>query len=376
MKIEKIRMTNFRNLQPTYDEPSEGLNVFLGNNAQGKTSFLEGIYLLARPVSFRPARDAELLQYDCRQFFVEALCQKKEGPSKLTVRFEAEKGKKEFFLNEKKTAYREANPLKVVLFTPNDLGLVQGAPAYRRRYMDFLLCQLSTEYERHFGRYQGILKKRNQLLAAHQQESSGFEAVNQMFAAEAAGILWQRLRVIQRLQEILQEIFPAIYAENFTLSMRYALSFPMPQGVGSEKDLYEGLLKQIEQGKQAEEEHRSTLYGPHKDDLNLYLNERLARKFASQGQQRSIAIAMKLAEVLVYQAIRGEYPVFLLDEVLAELDHERRKTLFTWLKTAEFQSFLTAVNLDGLEEVEGVQIRYFSKGVLQKKKTEGTGTEQ
>ncbi len=364
MKIEKMRIQNFRNLNLIYYEARPGLNVFLGNNAQGKTSFLEGIYLLSRPISFRPARDFDLLQYDCNNFLLEARCEKEEA-YKLSVKFDREKSRKEIFLNEKKITYRDGHLLKVVLFTPDDLYLVKGSPAIRRRYLDFILCQLDARYEKRFSEYQGLLKKRNLLLRSQQKNSPGFDAVNELFIQTAAFLLWKRIQLAARLDRLAQDIFARVYPSEIQLHLRYALSFPTEQGVVKPEILAEGLKKQLAAVSEREGYALKTLAGPHLDDFNIYLNGRIARNFASQGQQRSIAVALKMAEVQIYEKIKGDYPVFLLDEVLSELDRSRQQLLFDWLKNAPFQTFLTAVNLDGIHFEEGIRIARFENGRIE-----------
>lgn len=364
MKIEKIRIQNFRNLTSVYYEAQPGLNVFLGDNAQGKTSFLEAIYLLSRPVSFRPAKDQDLLQYDEQYFRVEARCCQKEEAYKLAVFYDPAKGRKDFFCNEKKSNYKDPHLLKVVLFTPDDLSLIKGTPSRRRRFLDFILCQLYPHYEKSFSEYQSLLKKRNLLLRNEQRNSPGFTAVNELFIHTAASLLWERIRLSALLEQLVREIFPCVYLAGMQAQLRYALSFPLPSEKITPQALERGLEKQLSQNTEKENRAFKTLCGPHLDDFNVYLNGRLARNFASQGQQRSLAVTLKMAEVRIYQKIKGETPVFLLDEVLSELDLTKKQQLLRWLKEAGVQSFLTALNLEGLSEGEEMHVTHFYQGQI------------
>ncbi len=365
MKIERIRIQNFRNLTSIYYEAHPTLNVFLGNNAQGKTSLLEAIYLLSRPISFRPGKDGDFLQEHCSSFMLEARCVQHDEPYKLTVRYDQEKKRKDFFRNEKKTTYKDGQRLKVVLFTPDDLYLIKGNPSRRRQFLDFILCQLSPSYEKTLSEYLTLLKRRNQLLRNAQRNSPGFQAVNTLLIQAASPILWERIRLTAFLDQCVQEIFEAIDPENSPVHLRYALSFPSHDGAIRKEDLSEGLEKQLQLLQEKEDQRLKTLAGPHLDDVNIYLNQRLARNFASQGQQRSIAVALKMAEVQVYRKIQGESPVFLLDEVLAELDLKKKQQLFDWLQQADFQSFLTAVALDGIQGTENVQMTRLKQGAIE-----------
>ena len=178
-------------------------------------------------------------------------------------------------------------------------------------------------------------------------------------------MLWQRIRLTAQLDQFLQEIFPAVAPGENSLHLRYALSFSNGEGSVKKEDLAENLMRRLKELSEKENRYGKTLSGPHLDDVNIYLNQRLARNFASQGQQRSIAVALKMAEVQVYRKVQGENPIFLLDEVLSELDLEKKRLLFQWLQKADFQSFLTAVSLDGIESMDSVKISRFHQGAIE-----------
>ena len=367
MKIEKIRIRNFRNLHQVYYEAHPGLNLFLGGNAQGKTSFLESIYMFSRPVSFRPAKDCDMLEYGGAQFFLEAVCSQGDERYKLAVQFQRSKNRKEFLCNGKKSNYKDPHRLSLVLFTPDDLYLVKGTPGRRRRFLDFMLCQLYPDYEKNFSSYQALLKKRNQLLRGQKRRSAGFDAVNSLFIQSAAAILEQRIHLSARLDYAAQEIFPKVYAPEMQFHVRYALSFPYPFVALKKEGLAREFSRRLQELAPREDHMRRTLAGPHLDDLNIYLNGRPARSFASQGQQRSAAVTLKMAEVQMYRQIRGEVPVVLLDEVFSELDQQKQQLLYSWLETADFQSFLTAVHLDGIQQQEPgkIKITRFHQGDME-----------
>ncbi|NLN49574.1 MAG: DNA replication and repair protein RecF, partial [Clostridiales bacterium] len=257
---------------------------------------------------------------------------------------------KKFSINNQKASYRHKDRLRVVLFTPDDLFLVKGSPNKRRAFLDFTLKQLSAEYYHHMDNYANILKKRNLLLKKKQTKGKPFKIINDLFIENAIILIIQRINFVNILEEIIKPIYREINQDQNQLKMRYALSFPIDHDKINMDVLQTGLHKHIGEHLSEEVYRGTTLVGPHLDDINFYQDDRLAKIFASQGQQRNIAIGLKLAELYAYKRVKDYYPVFLLDEVLSELDAGKRNMLIKHLQRAGFQSFLTAVNNEKIEE--------------------------
>lgn len=364
MKLEKIAIKNFRNIKNLYYESTEKLNFIIGKNAQGKTSFLEAIYLLSNSNTFRNAKDFDLINHEAASYSVTS-SHNYEG-RKIHTELSYNSVKKIYRINNKISNYKNNDRLRVVLFTPDDLYLIKGSPVKRRLFIDYLLRQISYEYSYNLDKYLNILKKRNILLRNNQGESKSFAIINELFIENSVKIIIQRINLINTIDQLISNIFPRINDSNLNLKIKYALSFKIDNDKINNKILYQEMYKFLEKIQGKEILKRKTLFGPHLDDINFYLDNRLAKIYASQGQQRNIAISLKLAEVYVFKKIKNFYPIFLLDEVMAELDEERKQLLFNLLSTAEFQSFLTSVSMDNIKTLDS-KISIFQNGELKKK---------
>ena len=344
MKILNIQIKDYRNLKKIEYQPSPGLNIFYGENAQGKTNILEALYYLSTGTSFRSNKEKTLISYESSSLQVQARYNHQERiiDSSITYGLDG----KVFRINRKRASYNHIDRLRIILFSPDDLYLVKGAPYKRRFFLDFLLGQISNEYLFKLDNYRKILKKRNLLLKKEEANSRSFAIINDIFMDLAAQLLISRLNLINVLDEAIQEIYPQINNDSGQLKIRYALSFPVDSGKINLDILKDSLRKQAESETEKEKKRKTTLLGPHLDDMHIYLNEQMARLFASQGQQRNIAICLKLAEIMTFRKIKGFFPVFLLDEVLAELDDSKSNKLLKHLAQSPFQSFLTSVKLE------------------------------
>lgn len=350
MKITRLAISNFRNLKKIELAPEKGMNIFIGDNAQGKTNLLEAIYVLSAGNSFRSGGDMQMINYDAARYHLKAIYSCQERVTEANLSFDSKS--KNFSLNNKKTTFSHSDRLKVVLFNPDDLFLIKGSPSKRRSFIDFILQQLSADYNYYLANYVKILKKRNLILKKEQTNNQGFAVINQLFIESAAKVIIQRINLVNIIDELAGPLFQEISGGQNQLKIRYALSFPVENDKINLNILYNSLNEQMEK-KQAEEiKRRKSLVGPHLDDINFYLDGRLARVFASQGQQRNMVICLKLAEVYAFKRVKGYYPVFLLDEVLAELDENRRKLLLDHLNQADFQSFLSSVSFNHEEDIK------------------------
>lgn len=349
MIIEKLQVRNFRNLKKIDYDPSPGLNIFLGDNAQGKTNLLESIFVLAAGSSFRNATDANLVNHEASGYIVKTnyLISDRLMEARLEYRLSQAKI---FSINNKRCSQNHKDRIRVVLFTPDDLFLIKGSPGKRRAFLDFILKQLSGEYLFNLDNYNSILKKRNLLLKKEQTTGKSFKVINDLFIENAIRLIIQRINFVNLLDEITQPIYKEINQERNQLKTRYALSFVVDSDKINTDVLYQAMQKHMDDNMHQEISRRKTLIGPHLDDINIYQDQRLARTFASQGQQRNMAISLKLAEMYAFRRVKGFYPILLLDEVLSELDEAKRKMLINHLHQAEFQTFLTSVNIDNVDK--------------------------
>ncbi|PKM78762.1 MAG: hypothetical protein CVU90_00335 [Firmicutes bacterium HGW-Firmicutes-15] len=349
MKINKLQVRNFRNLKRIEYEPSPGINVLVGDNAQGKTNLLEAIFVLSTGNSFRNAIDSNLLNYEAEGYIIKSNYIISDRCIEASLQYQIN-GYKKALINNKKSSQKHIDRLRVVLFTPDDLFLVKGSPSKRRSFLDFILKQLSNEYIFNLDNYAGILKKRNLLLKKEQTTGKAFEVINEVFIENAIRLVIQRINFVNILDDINRSVFREINGGMNDIKIRYALSFAIDSDKINVAVLQDALRKNIEKNMKSEVLRRKTLTGPHLDDLNFYQDGRLARTFSSQGQQRNLAISLKLAEMYAFKKIKGSYPLFLLDEVLAELDEKKRSLLIKHLQEADFQTFLTSVDFENNDD--------------------------
>jgi len=345
LKIRKLQVRNFRNLKKIDYSPSPGLNIFIGDNAQGKTNLLESIFILSAGSSFRKATDANLVNYEEAGYIVKGKYKIFERSIENRLEYNLN-GSKTLFINNKKCTFNHKDRLRVVLFTPDDLFLVKGSPGKRRAFLDFVLKQVSAEYFYNLDNYTNILRKRNLFLKKEQTTGNSFKIVNDLFIEKAIRVIIQRINFVNILDEISQQVFKEINQGINELKTRYALSFAIDSDKINMDVLENALRKHIEENIGDEAIRRKTLVGPHLEDINFYQDGRLARIFASQGQQRNIAISLKLAEMYAFKKIKENFPIFLLDEVLSELDEGKRMMLIKHLQEADFQTFLTSVSME------------------------------
>lgn len=342
MKCSKVFYKDYRNIEDTEVAFSDGINVLWGNNAQGKSNILEGIYLFARGKSFRGAKDRELIRFGADFARLTMLCTRDgaKHDTKIEVTIPQDGRKRITRGGARITPAEMIGSFRAVLFCPAHLTLVGGGPAERRAFLDVAISQLSGEYIELLTRYQRALTQRNALIKSAADgafvSNDQWSVYAEQLAAYGAGIASMRLSYIGQLSEKMKAYFYDMTDGRETPTLSY-VSHALPEGEAKPDDVLSGFLeanfthagrermiRSLTDNIDREIAAKTTLHGVHKDDIVLSLNGREARLYASQGQQRSIALSMKLAEGEISRTATGEYPVFLLDDVLSELDAERR----------------------------------------------------
>lgn len=352
MFLKEIQLSNYRNYESAQATFSEGINVFIGENAQGKTSLMEAVYVLAMARSHRTANDKELIRWDQDVARVSGRIQKKGSSFPLEISI-SNKGKKAKFnhLEQKKLSAYIGN-LNVILFAPEDLSLVKGSPLVRRKFIDMEMGQMSPIYLHHLVQYQRILKQRNhylkQLAFQKKQDLTFLEVLTEQLAEHGAAILAERFLFVEKLGNWAAPIHDEISKQKEVLEIEYHCGLSITDHQDKEK-IYLDLLQAFEKGQKREIEQGVTLFGPHRDDLKFSVNGRNVQTFGSQGQQRTTALSVKLAEIDLMKEMTGEYPLLLLDDVLSELDDERQTHLLKAIQS-KVQTFLTTTSLDGVKQ--------------------------
>jgi DNA replication and repair protein RecF len=351
LNIETITLTNYRNYKKTEVAFENNVNVILGENAQGKTNVMEAIYVLAMVKSHRTPRDKELIRWDEEYAKIEGRIKKRNGLLSLQLVI-SNKGKKAK-LNEleQRRLSDYIGALNVVMFAPEDLNLVKGSPSIRRRFIDMEIGQVHPVYIHHLTQYQKILQQRNSLLKDLQRHKSKEKLIMldilTSSLVEAAGrVIKKRFDFLKLLQQWAEPIHQGISRGLETLNVQYLPSIEVSEEMNLSK-IIEMLEKKFDKIKDREIDRGATLAGPHRDDLGFLVNGKDVQMFGSQGQQRTTALSIKLAEIELIKSEVGEYPILLLDDVLSELDDHRQSHLLNTIQ-GKVQTFVTTTSVDGI----------------------------
>ncbi|MDE8564006.1 DNA replication/repair protein RecF [Anoxybacillus rupiensis] len=351
MFLTHLSLKNYRNYISQELSFTNKVNVILGENAQGKTNLMEAIYVLAMAKSHRTSNDKELIRWDEEYAKIEGKAVKKNGPSTLQLVI-SKKGKKAKISHiEQKKLSQYIGHINVVLFAPEDLHLVKGGPQVRRRFIDMEMGQISPVYMHDLSRYQKILQQRNHYLKLLQTKQHHDEAVLDVLTEQlieiAAKITLKRYEFSQLLQKWAEPIHHEISRGLEKLQIQYHPSVQVSEELELSR-IIEAYTEKFVKIKEKEIQRGTTLAGPHRDDLSFDVNGRDVQTFGSQGQQRTAALSIKLAEIELIFSETGDYPILLLDDVLSELDDFRQTHLLNTIRQ-KVQTFVTTTSIDGIK---------------------------
>lgn len=339
MIAKKLEIYDFRNVEAQAIEFSPGVNVLVGNNAEGKTNALEATYIFAQGKSFRAKSERELIRFGQMmgglRLRMKSDLRSCEDVLEAEYRYDEKKG-----TVRRRTSHNGENHKKIgellgvfraVLFCPEHLMIVKGGPGERRSFVDVALSQLRPVYLSSLQRYYAILAERNKLLKDAKEDRRTFDATGELWAyhlaAECATVTRIRAEYIKQLDVLTRENFSKMTSGREVPSLVFRPSAGGESAEMTEKELNERYFKLYTENADREIAAGATLWGVHKDDIAIFLDGREARLYASQGQDRSIALAMKLSEGDISREVTGEYPVYLFDDVMSELDEGRRNFL-------------------------------------------------
>lgn len=371
MYLKHLKLTGFRNLAPLDIDFDPNVNIFLGNNAQGKTNLLEAIYFLALTRSHRVNNDRELISFDSEYASLEGVVQKSQLKVNLRVVF-SKNGKRVWInnLQQKKLSYY-VGKFNAVLFSPDDLELVKGSPGLRRKFMDVEFGQMNAEYLYYASRYRQILQQKNNYL---KQLSKGktvdklfLKVLSDQLSGVAAEIIYRRFKYLKLLSSYASEAYRYVSLDREKLSIAYRPSVKSVSEIDSPDEIYNKVRENFD-AIQDKEIHRGiTLLGPHRDDIEFRLNDKNAHLYASQGQQRTIVLCIKLAEIKLVKDLTDEYPVLLLDDVMSELDGDRKSALLNYIHN-KTQIFITTTDMAGIswEIIQKPQLYHINHGIIEK----------
>ena len=348
MKIKRFKAENFRNIEKCDIEFTDGVNLIHGGNALGKTNVIEGIYLFSRGRSFRTAQEKDMVKYNTAGFRISLEFDSRDGENTLEYASFGREKRRRRNGYPVKSVREMIEGFKAILFHPDDLSLVKGGPEERRAFLNVAAAQCYLTYISDYSRFQTALDNRNALLKNALKglyvDDGELCAWSESMAEYAASIYLARTEYLKKLEVYVREIGLKISGGKEEISFEYKSDVEVGgDREAVKKEYHKCLTFSLDREKAV----GTSLYGPQRDDIIIKINGQPTRGFASQGQQRSIVLAMKLAEGEVIRDIFGEYPVFLLDEMLSELDETRRKFVLDSLEGK--QTVITACECDEMK---------------------------
>lgn len=378
MFLKHLHLQNFRNYSSQSVAFTAPKTILLGDNAQGKSNLLEAVELLATLKSHRTSRDRDLVQEGTKVGHIKAQLNKALGPSDLNLVLR-NGGRRTAILNGE-TLKRQQDflgSLNAVQFSSLDIDLVRGGPGGRRSWIDTLLTQLEPVYAYILQQYSQVLKQRNAFIKKHTgEEADGIGTIDpeQMaiwdaqLATTGTRVIRRRLRVLNRLIPLAQSWHRAISGSTEQLTITYQPNVPLSDSKEDQDQphiIQQAFLDKIKTRVTAEYYQRTSLTGPHRDDIDFVINQTPARQYGSQGQQRTLVLSLKLAELELIESVIGEPPLLLLDDVLAELDLKRQNQLLETIQD-RFQTLITTTHLGSFDSqwLKESQILTVSNGAL------------
>lgn len=328
MKLRRIALDGFRNYTDFTADFSPGVNVIWGENAQGKTNLLEAIGFLSGARSHRARGDKELISFHRDRGTITAEFTSRGRDFLLEVQL-FRGARRRLFVNHVKckTAAELGGIVQTVLFCPEDLALIKAGAAERRSFLDHAICQLRPRYAEALAQYNKLLDHKTRILRDWEKHPSLLDVLedfNEAMARAGALVIHYRAHFVRKLAEKAAQIQTEFSGGRETLALHYATVSTVRDPLGPTVELYEDLRRHQDSHAKAERDARSCLSGPHKDDLVARINGQPARQYASQGQTRTAALSLKLAERELFRDDTGQWPILLLDDVLSELDARRQ----------------------------------------------------
>lgn len=341
MKIESIELVNFRNYDKLIVSLDQGTNLFYGDNAQGKTNILESVYLCGTTKSHRGSKDKEMIRFGKEEAHIRMKILKNEIPYRIDMHLKKNKAKG-IAING--VPIHKASELlglgNFVFFSPEDLNIIKNGPSERRRFLDMELCQLNRIYLHNLMNYNRILQQRNKLLkdiSFHPEYEDTLEIWDVQMAEYGSQIIAARENFVKKLNEIIFKIHKKLSGDREELTVFY------------EKNVSPGqFLEAIQKDREKDIRMKMTHTGPHRDDLLFQIRDLDIRRFGSQGQQRTTALSLKLAEIELVRNSSKDSPVLLLDDVLSELDGSRQHYLLESIH--DVQTLITGTGIEDFIE--------------------------
>lgn len=359
MHVQALELSHYRNYGNLSIELDPNLNIFVGDNAQGKTNLIESIYLLATGRSHRTFRDTDLINWNENEAQIRAQVHTRMGGFSMRVILSRSRRKRFWIGGEELRRQSELlGFFNVVLFSPDDLQLVKGSPSMRRHFIDLGLAQVSRVYRHDLVNYNKVLQQRNSLLkdiVERKARTDQLHLWDEQLIEYGSRIMYRRAKAIERIATFAEASHRGISGGEEVLAVHY-LPFYLQEEESVEgikqfsaEEITRDFIKELESNRWQESRRGTTLVGPQRDDVLFQIDGKDARQFASQGQQRTVVLAIKLAELEFMREEVGEYPTLLLDDVLSELDFSRR-SMFLETIGNKVQTLLTTTDRGNFQQ--------------------------
>ena len=363
MIVRRIALNGFRNYDFETAEFDAGTNVICGPNAQGKTNLLEAVYLLAMGRSFRTRFDKELVGFDSDGADILADVTSHGREQTINIRLTPGKPKRILVNAVRKNAGELSDTVNTVLFCPDDLNLIKEGAAVRRRLMDNAICQIRPRYAEILSDFNRLYENKTRILKDWHEKPALLDTLDDFsdgMARASAQLIRYRAAFALRLSEAAAPIHRDFSDGQEELQVQYKTVSSVHDPFASAKEIYYDICEHQERHRQAELDSAQCLTGAHKDDLEIDINGKNARAFASQGQTRTAALSLKLAEREIFLKETGEYPILLLDDVLSELDQRRQE--FVLNRIGGGQTLITCCEDEGISKRTGGRVLFVEGG--------------
>lgn len=342
MKLKKISLNNYRNIAELEIKPCENINIIYGKNAQGKTNLIESIWMLTGTRSFRSVKDKDLIKFgsDWTKITGEYF----SGSRDQQIIIQISEGKRKAYLNgiDEGFATSIIGNFRVIIFSPVHLSLIKGGPDLRRRLIDAAICQIKPSYARLISGYNHVLRQRNRLLKVLNENHSLQDTLdiwNDKLVTYGSRVIFERIKYVKDLKKISSDIYSEITQNKENLVIKYSSCIKSVEE-STEDEIFRILEKKLNQSIQSDISNGFTNVGPHRDDVDFLIDSKPVKQFGSQGQQRSSILAVKLSEAKCMEEKTKEKPIILLDDVMSELDMQRRGYITEKIK--DYQVFITS----------------------------------
>lgn len=357
MYLENLKLINFRNYDDLYIEFNKNINLIVGKNGQGKTNIVESIYMMSIGKSFRTNKDREVIKFNRKSLYLAG--QYKNNYRNGFIEIIIDKNKKGIKLNKVSISkvYELLGNLNVVIFSPEDLMLIKDGPRQRRNFIDKEISQIMPKYYNILVNYNKTLHQRNNILKSKNIDYALLDVYDESISSYGSDIIIFRRDFIKKLNIVCNDVHKKLTDNKEDLKIYYK-----PQILVNDNDSKENienkLLNKLKLSREYDLKIKSTKYGIHKDDIEIYINDFDIKKYGSQGQQRMASISMKLSELNLIKNEVGEYPILILDDVFSELDETRQKLLINNLK--EVQIFVTTAEKNHMNIFKNNEVTIFN----------------